>query len=316
MAGLQLITIAAVFIGALFLTASLCLHLQAAPRIPQEIRAKWRLMTGLMGFFLAGYLFFLLLQVSRIDFPLEILTAAVFGGGGLFVFLVTRLTLRALAQIATHEQELQTINAQLVQAYDTTLEGWSHALELRDKETEGHTRRVVRLTVEIAKRFGMRDEQLVQVTRGALLHDIGKMGIADAILMKEGPLTEDEREVMHKHPVYAMEMLSHIAYLQPALEIPYGHHERWDGSGYPQGLRGEEIPLAARIFAVADTWDALVNARRYHEAWPTAKACDHIAAQAGSHFDPAVVKVFLDLKCGDDGQDRSQTTRTPAPPSP
>lgn len=493
MTNLQLLTIAAVFAGALFLGASLYYHLRAGRRIPEEIRPKWLLMAGLMGFFLSGYLFFLYLQATRSAFPLELLTAAVFGGGGLFVFLVTRLTLRALAQIAAHEEQLQAINDQLlaknrdleeeivrrqeaekqanqrlrhlsalhaidtiisasldlgvtlkvfleqivplleidaaavllfnphsqtveyaagqgfhgsavttarerlgegsggrvaltrkpeiipdlleagsdfnrpellreekvvsycglplvakgeiqgvleiyhrhpftpepewleflqslairaaiaienatlfndlqrsnselILAYDTTLEGWSHALELRDRETQGHTQRVVRITREIAKRLGMRAEQLVHVTRGALLHDIGKMGIADSILMKAGPLTDAEQELMRKHPVYAMEMLSPIAYLQPALDIPYGHHERWDGTGYPRGLKGAQIPLAARIFAVADTWDALINARRYHEAWPREKVCAHIRERAGSHFDPEVVTVFQEME--------------------
>lgn len=492
----QLLTIAAVFIGAIFLGASLYFHLRAARRIPQEIRPKWLLMAGLMGFFLGGYLFFLYLQASRTDFPLEFLTAAVFFGGGLFVFLVTRITLRALAQIADHEAQLQAINAkllaknrdleeevvrrreaeeqaqlrlrhltalhsidtiisasldlgvtlkvfleqivplleidaaavllfnphsqtveysagqgfhgsavsasrerlgqgiagrvalerrmrliprleeeaddfarpellseekvvsycglpliakgeiqgvleiyhrhpfspdpewleflhslairaaiaienatlfndlqrsnsELILAYDTTLEGWSHALELRDRETQGHTQRVVVMTREIARKMGIGEEQLVHVTRGALLHDIGKMGISDSILMKAGPLTEAEQELMRKHPIYAMEMLSPIAYLQPALDIPYGHHERWDGSGYPRGLKGAQIPLAARIFAVADTWDALINARRYHEAWPCEKVCEHIKERSGSHFDPEVVAVFLKMaECG------------------
>lgn len=493
MPNLQLLGSAAVFTGAIFLGASLYFHLRAARRIPQEIRPKWLLMAGLMTFFLTGYLLFLLIHVLRINFPLEILTAAVFFGGGLFVLLVTRITLRALEEIAAHEGQLHAINDQLlvknrdleeeisrrleaekqaqlrlrhltalhsidtiisasldlgvtlkvfleqiiplleidaaavllfnphrqtveyaacqgfqttavtasserlgegsagrvaltrkpeiipdlpanaehfnrpdllreekvvsycglpliakgriqgvleiyhrrpfspdaewldfvqslairaaiaienatlfndlqrsnselILAYDTTLEGWSHALELRDRETQGHTQRVVEMTREIAKRFGMREEQLVHVTRGALLHDIGKMGISDTILMNEGSLSEAERELMHQHPVYAMEMLSPIAYLQPALDIPYAHHERWDGTGYPRGLKGLQIPLAARIFAVADTWDALVNARRYHEAWPRTKVCEYIAAQAGRHFDPAVVAVFMEME--------------------
>lgn len=492
MPNLQLLGSAAVFAGAIFLGASLYFHLRSARRIPPEVRPKWLLMAGLMTFFLAGYLFFLIIQVQGINFPLELLTATVFFGGGLFVFMVTRLTLRALEEIAAHEDQLHAINeklltknrdleeeisrrleaekqaqlrlrhlsalhsidtlisasldlgvtlkvfleqivplldidaaavllfnrhsqtveyaagqgfhttavtsarerlgegsggrvaltrkpviiphlsiddgnfsrpellsqervvsycglplvakgeiqgvleiyhrhpftpdaewleflqslairaaiaienatlfndlqrsnSELILAYDTTLEGWSHALELRDRETQGHTQRVMGMTREIAKRLGMREEQLVHVIRGALLHDIGKMGISDDILMKEGPLTEAEQELMRKHPVYAMEMLSPIAYLQPALDIPYSHHERWDGSGYPRGLKGAQIPLAARIFAVADTWDALINARRYHEAWPREKVCAHIAARAGSHFDPEVVETFMEM---------------------
>jgi HD-GYP domain-containing protein (c-di-GMP phosphodiesterase class II) len=493
MAHLQLLTIAAVFTGVLFLAASLYYHVRASREIPQEIRPKWLLMAGLMTFFLSGYLFFLVIHVLRLNFPLELLTAAVFFGGGLFVFLVTRITLRALAQVAAHEGQLQAINdkllaknrdlegeiirrqeaeeqaqrrlrhlsalhsidtiisasldlgvtlkvfleqiipllqidaaavllfnphrqtveyaasqgfhgtavgnsrerlgegsagrvaltrkpeiipdlaakadsfnrpdllreekvvsycglpliakgeiqgvleiyhrqaftpdaewlefvlslairaaiaienatlfndlqrsnSELILAYDTTLEGWSYALELRDRETQGHTQRVVEMTREIAKKFGMREEQLVHVTRGALLHDIGKMAISDTVLMKKGLLTDEERELMHKHPVHAMEMLSPIAYLQPALDIPYCHHERWDGSGYPRGLKGAQIPLAARIFAVSDTWDALISTRRYHEAWPRDKVCEHIRENAGSHFDPAVVAVFLEME--------------------
>jgi len=298
----HLLIIGAVLAGTLFLGASLLLHLWAAQSIPSEIRAKWLLMAGLMAFFLAGYLFFLFIQVRRFSFPLEILTAAVFFGGGLFVFVVTRITLQALAQIAAHERQLQEINrelehsnAELILAYDTTIEGWSRALEQRDRETQGHTRRVAGMTRKIAAKFGMTEEQLVHITRGALLHDIGKMAVSDSILLKDGPLTDEERELMQKHPLYAFELLSPIPYLQPALDIPYCHHERWDGSGYPRGLKGTEIPLAARIFAVADTWDALVNARRYHEAWSEEKVCEHIEERAGSHFDPEVVKVFLQM---------------------
>jgi putative nucleotidyltransferase with HDIG domain len=489
---MQILIIAAVAAGAAFLGASLYFHLRAGRNIPVEIRPKWQLMAGLMAFFLAGYLFFLFIRVEDLAFPLEVLTAAVFFGGALFVLVVTRITLKALAQIVNHEQQLQTINkellaknrdleeeivrrrdaekragihlkhlaslhdidtmisasldlgvtlkvfldqlvpqldidaaavllfdphtqtvdyaagvgfigekvtssserlgegsagsaamerkmryiqdlraeghdftrpelvreegvvsycalplvakgtvqgvleiyrrhmftpnsewleflqslairvaiaiensalfnqlqrsnTELILAYDTTIEGWSHALELRDQETEGHTQRVVQMTKAIAKKLGMKDEQMVHLTRGALLHDIGKMAIPDEVLMKDGPLTDSEKTLMRKHPVYAMEMLSPIAYLQPALDIPYCHHERWDGSGYPRGLKGPQIPLAARIFAVADTWDALINARRYHEAWPVEKVCEHIKERAGSHFDPEIVNIFLEM---------------------
>lgn len=182
-------------------------------------------------------------------------------------------------------------------AYDSTIEGWGHALELRDQETHGHTERVAKMTLEIARQFGVRQDQFVHLSRGALLHDIGKMAIGDSILMKAGPLTEEERVVMQSHPVAAYEMLSKIAYLKPALDIPYCHHERWDGTGYPNGLQTTQIPLAARIFAVADTWDALAHDRRYHQAWPRDKVCAHIKAGAGSHFDPEVVAVFLKMDC-------------------
>ncbi len=488
----ETLAIAAVGAGALCLAASLYLHLRASGRIPGEIHRRWQLMAGLMAFFLAGYLVFLFIQLKHLSFPLEELTAAVFFGGGLFVLVVTRITLAAMAQIVDHERQLQEINeallaknrdlekeidrrqtaetqvklhlkhlaslhdidvvisasldlgvtlkvfldqlvpqldidaaavllfnpfrqtvdyaaglgfngqtvmttserlgqgtagraamerkllfipdltsdpngfsrpqliqeegavaycalplvakgkiqgvleiyrrhpfspspewmeflqslavragiaidnaslfndlqrsnSELILAYDTTIEGWSHALELRDKETQGHTQRVVEMTLAIARKFGMRDEQLVHLTRGALLHDIGKMAIPDDVLMKHGPLSDEEKRLMQQHPVYAMELLSPIAYLRQALDIPYCHHERWDGSGYPRGLKGAQIPLAARIFAVADTWDALSHTRRYHQAWPREKVCAHIEQRSGSHFDPEVVKVFLEM---------------------
>jgi len=184
----------------------------------------------------------------------------------------------------------------LFKAYETTIEGWSHALDLRDKETEGHSRRVTELTVRLAYAMGMSKRELVHVRRGALLHDIGKMGIPDNILLKPGPLTADEWNIMRKHPLYAYELLSPIAYLHPALDIPYCHHEKWDGTGYPRGLRGEEIPLAARCFAVADVWDALRSDRPYAAAASAADAREHIRKQAGKHFDPRAVEIFLQLE--------------------
>ncbi len=189
--------------------------------------------------------------------------------------------------------DLERANVGLTLAYETTLEGWSRALDLRDKETEGHTQRVTELTVRLARTMGMSEEALAHVRRGALLHDIGKMGIPDSILLKPGPLTDEEWTIMKKHPVYALELLSPIAYLRPALDIPYCHHEKWDGTGYPRGLKGEQIPLAARIFAVVDVWDALRSDRPYRPAWPADRALDYIRDQAGKHFDSAVVDVFL-----------------------
>jgi PAS domain S-box-containing protein len=188
---------------------------------------------------------------------------------------------------------LQRSNADLALAYDTTLEGWSKALDLRDHETEGHSQRVTEMTVRLARAMGMSDGELVQVRRGALLHDIGKMGIPDAVLLKAGPLTDDEREVMQRHPVYAHELLSPIAFLKPALDVPYCHHEKWDGSGYPRGLKGEQIPLAARVFAVVDVWDALCSDRPYRKGWPEERVLKHLQSLAGSHFDPGVVDTFL-----------------------
>ena len=190
---------------------------------------------------------------------------------------------------------LQQSYAELRQAYDTTLEGWSRALDLRDEETEGHTRRVTDLTLRLARAAGLSEDQIAHVRRGALLHDIGKMGIPDAILHKPGPLTEDEWRIMRLHPSYANELLIPIAFLQPALAIPYCHHERWDGTGYPRGLRGEEIPLAARLFAVVDIWDALLSDRPYRRAWPEERVREHIRGLAGTHLDPWAVELFMQL---------------------
>lgn len=184
---------------------------------------------------------------------------------------------------------------ELTQAYDATIEGWSHAMDLRDKETEGHTQRVTDLTLKLARKFGLTDEELMQVRWGALLHDMGKMGVPDGILLKPGPLTDEEWVVMRKHPTFAFEMLSPIHYLRRALDIPFSHHEKWDGSGYPQGLRGKQIPLSARIFAVVDVWDALRSDRPYRLAWPEEKVYEHIRSLSGTHFDPQVVDAFLKL---------------------
>ncbi|MEW6501023.1 MAG: HD domain-containing phosphohydrolase [Thermodesulfobacteriota bacterium] len=196
---------------------------------------------------------------------------------------------------ATLFKGLQDSNAELILAYDTTIEGWSRALELRDKETEGHTQRATTLTLTVARAMGMKEEQLVHVRRGALLHDIGKMAVADTILLKDGPLTPEEQAIMRQHPRHAFDLLFPIAYLRPAIDIPYCHHEWWDGSGYPRGLKGEQIPLAARIFAIADTWDALVSDRRYHQAWSAGEAASRIRAQAGTQFDPALVARFFEV---------------------
>ena len=190
--------------------------------------------------------------------------------------------------------DLQRSNIELILAYDSTLEGWSKALDMRDKETEGHSQRVTEMTIKIAKAMGISETELVHIRRGALLHDIGKMGIPDSILLKPGPLTDEEWEIMYKHPVYAYEMLSSIAFLRPALDIPYYHHEKWDGTGYPRGLKGEQIPLSARIFALVDVRDALNSERPYRPAWPEGKVYEYIREHAGKHFDPKVVKVFLE----------------------
>jgi putative nucleotidyltransferase with HDIG domain len=195
------------------------------------------------------------------------------------------------AQLFDH---LQRSNLDLALAYDATIEGWSHALDLRDKETEGHTQRVTEQTVRLARALGIPDAELVHVRRGALLHDIGKMGVPDGILLKPGPLTEEEWVTMRRHPQLAYDLLAPITYLRPALDIPLCHHERWDGTGYPRGLAGEQIPLAARLFAVVDVWDALRSDRPYRERWTEEKTLEHIRSSVGTHFDPKVVELFLD----------------------
>jgi response regulator RpfG family c-di-GMP phosphodiesterase len=190
---------------------------------------------------------------------------------------------------------LQRSNLELVLAYDATIEGWSRAMDLRDRETEGHTQRVTDMTLKLAQLAGMNTSELVHVKRGALLHDMGKLGVPDAILLKPGKLTDEEWVIMKKHPQYAYEMLSPIPYLRPALDIPYCHHEKWDGSGYPRGLKGEQIPLPARLFAVADVWDALRSDRPYRLGWPEEKVLEHIRAGSGAHFDPQAVELFFQV---------------------
>jgi PAS domain S-box-containing protein len=193
------------------------------------------------------------------------------------------------------EESLRKFTFDLEEAYDATLQGWSAALEMRERETAGHSRRVVDLTLELARSFGIKSSELVHIERGALLHDIGKMGIPDSILLKPGPLTDDEWVVMRQHPIYAYRLLSHIPYLLPALDIPYFHHEHWDGNGYPQGLKDKDIPLPARLFAVVDVWDALSSDRPYRPAWTAKAVRTYIENQSGKQFDPEVVRVFLKL---------------------
>ncbi|HAF62448.1 MAG TPA: hypothetical protein DCK95_08990 [Anaerolineaceae bacterium] len=191
--------------------------------------------------------------------------------------------------------DLEKTNLELVSAYEATLEGWARTLEMRDRETEGHSQRVLQMTITLAKRMGFHGDELVHVRRGSLLHDIGKMAIPDSILQKPGPLDEEEWKIMRRHPSIAYEMLSPISFLAPSLEIPYCHHEKWDGSGYPRGLKGNEIPLSARIFTIVDVWDALSSNRPYRKAWEDKKVMDYIRSQSGTHFDPMVVEEFLKL---------------------
>ncbi len=190
---------------------------------------------------------------------------------------------------------LEDAHVQLLAAYDATIEGWSRAMDLRDKETEGHTQRVTKLSEKLARLVGVSADELLFIRRGALLHDIGKLGVPDSILLKTDALTDEEWAIMKKHSQYAYEMIYPIEYLRPALDIPYYHHEKWDGSGYPCGLKGEEIPLAARIFAIADVWDALTSDRPYRLAWDKETTLKHINEESGKHFDPHIVDLFNEL---------------------
>ena len=201
---------------------------------------------------------------------------------------------------ATLLANLQRSNRELFNAYDSTIEGWSHALDLRDKETEGHTQRVTEMTMKLARAAEITEEELVHVRRGALLHDIGKMGVPDYILLKPDKLTDEEWVTMRKHPFFAFELLSPISYLRPALDIPYCHHEKWDGSGYPRGLKGEQIPLATRLFSIIDVWDALRSDRPYRQGWSKEKVIEHIKSLSGTHFEPKAVELFLNMINEDD----------------
>ena len=192
-------------------------------------------------------------------------------------------------------KDLQWSNTELMLAYDKTIEGWARALNLRDRETEIHTRRVTELTLRLARRMGIPEADLVHIRRGAILHDIGKVSISDSILLKAGPLNNEEWTIMRRHPLIAVELLSPIAYLAPALAIPRSHHEYWEGGGYPDGLVRENIPLAARLFALADVYDALTSDRPYRRAWSQADTLTFIRANAGKQFDPQIVPVFISM---------------------
>jgi HD-GYP domain-containing protein (c-di-GMP phosphodiesterase class II) len=203
------------------------------------------------------------------------------------------------AAIAVHNAELfyniSRTNLELIAAYDDTIEGWSRALEMRDRETVGHSRRVTQMTIRLARELDYPEEDLTILRQGVLLHDIGKMGIPDSILLKPGPLNEEEWASMRRHPEYARDFLNSIPHLRTTAVVPYTHHERWNGSGYPQGLSGESIPLASRVFMVVDVWDALSHERPYKTAWPQADVLKYLSDNAGILFDPKVVSVFLEL---------------------
>jgi len=204
---------------------------------------------------------------------------------------ITRLN--RFRKLNEERSNLENAHTELKAAYDATIEGWSRAMDLRDRETEGHSQRVMRLTLQIAKAVGMDPDELIHIRRGALLHDMGKLGVPDAILHKPDKLNDEEWELMRQHPHLAYEMLYPIVYLRPALDIPYCHHEKWDGTGYPRGLKGEQIPLAARVFAIVDVWDALTSDRPYRLAWTRKDTLTYMREQTGKHFDPKVAEIFF-----------------------
>ncbi|MFW5697952.1 MAG: HD-GYP domain-containing protein, partial [Fimbriimonadaceae bacterium] len=222
-------------------------------------------------------------------FPIEV--------DNLFVEVLQTLASMLAASFERVEfvRELEKANSALLQSYDATIEGWVGLLDARDNESEGHSKRVCELTLRLCRHFGVPEEQLTDIRRGALLHDIAKVAIPDNILLKPGPLDEEEWAVMKTHPEVAQRVLAKVPFLKQAADIPFCHHERWDGSGYPQGLSGEDIPLAARIFAVVDVFDALISERPYRRAWTCEKALGYIEEQAGKQFDPNVVEAFLDM---------------------
>ena len=205
-----------------------------------------------------------------------------------FIWVVVGIMEKNLERIEESEAELR-------KNYDLTLAAWAKVLEYRDKETEGHSRRLVELSTRLAKALGLSAEEITHLRRGALLHDIGKLAIPDDILLKPGELNDAERKLLQQHPVYAKQMLSQVSFLQPSVEVAYSHHERWDGLGYPEGLKSEEIPLSARIFAVVDQWDALTSDRPYRRAWTREKVIAYLQDNAGKIYDPQIVNVFLTI---------------------
>ena len=214
--------------------------------------------------------------------------------GVLAIFATAFFTFFTAWQLNNTLNKNQSLLKDLQSSYEVTLDSWSRALDLRDKETEGHTQRVTKLTCKVARAMKLSEEELVHIRRGALLHDIGKLGVPDEILHKNGPLTDTELKIMRQHPQFAYNLLYPIEYLRPSMDIPYCHHEKWDGSGYPRGLKGKEIPLSARIFAVADVYDALTSNRPYRQAWSQEKTLDYIQKESGTHFDPDIVKIFVE----------------------
>lgn len=209
---------------------------------------------------------------------------------------LTHIYIRDISDWKKAQRYLIQANIEMGDAYRDTLEGWGRALELRDHETEGHTKRVAEGTVQLALMLNVSVESIKNIRYGAMLHDIGKMAIPDSILLKPGPLDADEWKIMKMHPIYARDMLSEIKFLESAITIPYYHHEKWDGTGYPTGLKGEEIPLESRIFTIIDVWDALLSDRPYRKGWPKEKVLQYIKENKGIFFDPQITDVFLKMQ--------------------
>jgi len=230
------------------------------------------------------------LIASSLSSP-EAITAAQNVKGWLFI-LITAAMLYLLVQ--GHFQALKSKHRQLVESYDQTIRGWIEVMDLRHHETRNHTERVTRMTVSFARLAGVAPDRLETIARGATLHDIGKIGIPDSILIKPGKLDSDEWHLMKTHPDVGRRLLEKISFLKPCIDIPWCHHEKWDGSGYPRGLRGKAIPLPARLFAIVDVWDALTHKRVYKDAWPEPDVLAHIRNQSGLHFDPELVEIFID----------------------
>jgi len=212
------------------------------------------------------------------------------------LLLVAGTFIRVVVGIIESDLErVKESEAELTKNYDLTLEAWAKVLEYRDKETEGHSRRLVELSTRLARALGMSEEEIIHLRRGALLHDIGKLAIPDDILLKPGALDDDERRVLQQHPIYAKKMITNVSFLQPCIDVAYSHHERWDGQGYPEGLKGERIPIKARIFAVVDQWDALTSDRPYRKAWSRGDVIAYLQEHSGKIYDPQIVGAFLSL---------------------
>ena len=248
---------------------------------------------------------FALILGWRLDSQLRGIDGAAWASIGLSVitlnaalFLAAKASLNEFERHAAHSQRLAIEHHErhVSETMGCVASALGGAIEMRDKEVAGHTERVTALTLHLARQMGWSDQELQHVWHGCLLHDIGKLGIPEVILLKPAPLTDEEQKAMQRHPQLAYDMLRHVTYLEPALNIPFCHHERWDGLGYPRGLKGEEIPPPARLFSVVDVYDALTSERPYRTAWSGAYALQYIRSKAGKHFDPRVVDLFLESK--------------------